>query len=156
MSEHPLIHGLFETHINVSELERSMAFYGDVLELELALLQKERGVAFYWMGGRGESMIGLWEKPTPIERQHFAFRSSVEAILKHSVTYLHERGLATRDFDNQSQEPFVFGWMPALSIYFRDPDGHSLELIAMLPDAPRPDIIRPTWEKWQQLVAEEK
>ena len=153
MSDHPLIYGLFETHINVSDLARSMVFYGDVLGLELALLQKERGVAFYWMGGRGESMIGLWEKPEPIERQHFAFRSSVEAILKHSVTYLHERGLAARDFDNQNHAPFVFGWMPAISIYFRDPDEHSLELIAMLPDEPRPDVTHTSWDEWQKIIA---
>lgn len=31
----------------------------------------------------------------------------------------------------------VFGWMPAIAIYFRDPDGHSLELIAMLPQPPQ-------------------
>jgi hypothetical protein len=30
--------------------------------------------------------------------------------------------------------------MPAASVYFDDPDGHSLEYISVLPDAPRPDL----------------
>jgi len=28
--------------------------------------------------------------------------------------------------------------MPAAAVYFRDPDGHLLEYLAMLDDAPRP------------------
>jgi lactoylglutathione lyase len=30
--------------------------------------------------------------------------------------------------------------MPALSLYFNDPDGNLLEYLAMLPDDPRPDL----------------
>ena len=30
--------------------------------------------------------------------------------------------------------------MPAASVYFDDPDGHSLEYIALLPEAPRPEM----------------
>ena len=37
-----MIRGLFETHINVSSLERSMKFYGDVLGLRLGTHEKER------------------------------------------------------------------------------------------------------------------
>jgi hypothetical protein len=37
-------------------------------------------------------------------------------------------------------EPTVFPWMPAASVYFDDSDGHSLEYIAVLPHPPRPDI----------------
>jgi hypothetical protein len=29
--------------------------------------------------------------------------------------------------------------MPVVAIYFEDPDQHSLEFIAMLPDSPNPD-----------------
>ena len=45
----------------------------------------------------------------------------------------------------------VFGWMPALAIYFDDPDGHSLEFIAMLPDPPRPEVGVVSWDEWQGL-----
>lgn len=56
-----LIRDLFESHLTVSDLPRSMSFFSDVLGLELALALPERKVAFYWIGGRGESMLGLWE-----------------------------------------------------------------------------------------------
>jgi hypothetical protein len=38
--------------------------------------------------------------------------------------------------------------MPAVSIYFHDPDGHSLELIAMLSGQPRPELGVISWEQW--------
>ena len=45
----------------------------------------------------------------------------------------------------------VFGWMPAIAIYFNDPDGHSLECIAMLPGAPKPEVGVVSWEEWLKL-----
>ena len=44
----------------------------------------------------------------------------------------------------------VFAWMPALAIYFDDPDGHSLEFIAMLPGTPRPELGVQSWDAWQE------
>ena len=48
-------------------------------------------------------------------------------------------------------EPVVFGWMPALSIYFTDPDGHLLEYLAMLPDSPRPEAGVVPYSDWKML-----
>jgi len=53
------IHGLFETHLTVAGLPRSMAFYAAVLGLELARVLPERKVAFYWIGGSGKGAPGL-------------------------------------------------------------------------------------------------
>ncbi len=148
-----MILGLFETHINVSDLEAAMDFYEKVLGLEFAHKVEARRCAFYWIGGRGEAMLGLWEKPAAqVVRQHYAFRSTIEAIRHHSVAYLKERQLTPRNFlDDGIERPMIFGWMPAIAIYFRDPDGHSLEFIAMLPDEPRPEVGVVTWEDWQAL-----
>jgi len=147
-----MIDGLFETHIHVTNLENSMKFYEEVLGLEFAHIESERRVAFYWMGNRGDAMLGVWEKPVAeVQRQHFAFRSSVENILEKSVDWLHHRNLEARNFFNDGSEcPMVFGWMPAIAIYFQDPDGHSLEFISMLPGEPRPDLGVITWEAWQE------
>jgi lactoylglutathione lyase len=41
------IRGLFETHLNVGDLDRSVAFYRDVLKLPLARVFPERRVAFF-------------------------------------------------------------------------------------------------------------
>jgi hypothetical protein len=37
-------------------------------------------------------------------------------------------------------EPVVIAWMPAMAIYFSDPDGNSLEFIAMLDEPPHPEL----------------
>ena len=42
--------GLFETHLNVRDLEKSIAFYRDVMGLELAYDLEARRVAFFWIG----------------------------------------------------------------------------------------------------------
>ncbi len=55
------IRDLFEAHLTVKDLQRSMRFFGDALGLELAQVFLERKVAFYWIGRRGNCMLGLWE-----------------------------------------------------------------------------------------------
>ena len=60
MSERVQATGLFETHLTVSDLERSVAFYRDIAGLELALQLPERGAAFFWIGSPGDAMLGLW------------------------------------------------------------------------------------------------
>ncbi len=149
--------GLFETHIDVADLDHACRFYGETLGLELGRVDHARRVAFFWIGQRGEAMLGLWEKPsTEIQPQHFAFRVSIEDMLHRAVPFLQERNLPARNFLNDGAErPMVFGWMPALAVYFRDPDGHSLEFIAMLPDSPRPEVNVVSWDEWQRLNGRE-
>jgi lactoylglutathione lyase len=145
-----MIKGLFETHIHVSSLERSMNFYGKVLGLELGRYEEERRVAFYWLGNCGEAMLGIWEKPSEqVLQQHFAFRCEVDDVINLSVKYLKERNLSCNNFLNDGTErPMVFAWMPAISIYFNDPDNHSLEFIAMLPGALKPELGIISYEEW--------
>jgi lactoylglutathione lyase len=78
------IHALFEGHLTVRDLPRAMAFYGNALGLELAQFLPEQRVAFYWIGGRGTSMLGLWEVGTVPLRQslHLAFRVSLDDLLR--------------------------------------------------------------------------
>jgi len=49
-------------------------------------------------------------------------------------------------------EPIVFPWMPAASVFFDDPDGNNLEYIAMLPDPPRSEPGPVSWSEWQRLL----
>lgn len=148
-----MIQGLFETHINVSDLDRSIAFYCNVLGLTLGRRENDRRVAFIMLGGPGQSVLGLWEKPREkVTSQHFAFRATVDDVVNNSVAWLKERGLPCRNFLRDGTErPMVFAWVPAIAIYFRDPDGHSLELIAVLPDPPRPELGVVSWEDWQKV-----
>ena len=96
-------------------------------------------------------MLGLWEKPpSEIFSQHYAFEVSLPN-LEHAMGALMERGIEILDFDRQpTRVPAVFGWMPAASFYFYDPDGHLLEMLAMLPEAPRPDVGVIPLDQWHR------
>ena len=137
------ISGLYESHLTVSDLERSIAFYRDIVGLELAHRVPARHAAFFWVGGRERSMLGLWcIHSSPIRlRLHIAFSTDLEN-LKRSVGALRSNGIVPRRGGNgpELDEPSVFPWMPAASVYFDDPDGHSLEYICILPDPPRPEL----------------
>lgn len=60
MTTLPQVTGLFETHLIVSDLRRSIEFYRDVVGLPIALELPERGAAFFWIGAPGQAMLGLW------------------------------------------------------------------------------------------------
>ena len=55
--------GLFETHLTVSDIGRSVAFYRDVVGLAVALEDTERGAAVLWIGEPGEAMVGPSDPP---------------------------------------------------------------------------------------------
>jgi len=145
-----MITGLFETHIRVANLERAMQFYEEVLGLELGTVDEGRRIAFYWVGERNTFMLGLWEHlAEDVYPQHYAFRVEIEDM-RRAVDWLKERGLEPRNFlRDGTQQPQVFGWMPAVAIYFEDPDGHSLEFIAPLPGEACPEIGVISWDEWE-------
>ena len=148
-----IITGLFETHIKVRNLEQSMKFYEEVIGLELGTFEAGRRVAIYWII-KGQSMIGLWEAPEEqVVRQHFAFTTTLENMYTVRET-LSRQGLPWSNFlEDDSGSLHVFGWMPAVSVYFNDPNGHTLEILAMLPDEAKPELGVVTWEQWEALQA---
>jgi len=148
-----MIKGLFETHLFVEDLERSIVFYKDILGLEQCHFEAERRAAFFWIGQPKYAMLGLWEKPKEhIGRRHFAFECDADWVLNESVDYLKQRQIPCRNFLNDGTErPMVFAWMPAISIYFEDPDGHSLEFIGLLDGRSRPENGIVSFEQWLEF-----
>jgi catechol 2,3-dioxygenase-like lactoylglutathione lyase family enzyme len=146
---------LFEAHLTVSDLDRSIVFYRDVVGLELAHRVPERHAAFFWIGPPGHSMLGLWSiHSAPMRmRLHIAFDTALHDVVA-AVNRLRQAGITPTDGDGGAiKEPVVLAWMPAASVYFDDPDGHALEYIAMLPDPPRPELGRMTLSRWRAMVA---
>lgn len=144
------IEGLFESHLTVRDLDRSIAFYRDVVGLELALRAPEIDAAFLWIGGRGNAMLGLWgcgAAPMNVAL-HLAFKAPLAEVVS-APGRLREHGVTPLSFDGvETDEPSVIGWMPAAAVYFRDPDGHLLEHIAMLDSAADPEQRIVPWSHW--------
>ncbi|MBS1824284.1 MAG: VOC family protein [Acidobacteria bacterium] len=145
------VKGVFEAHLTVANLQRAMQFYGETLGLELATMIEARKVAFYWLGGYGHTMLGIWETGTAPQRMslHTAFDAALEDVLK-APSLLRAAGITPLDVSgNPVDEPVVLAWMPAVSIYFNDPDGNQLEYIAMLPEPPQPERGIVPWSQWR-------
>src|SRR5580765_1012756 len=151
-----MIKGIYETHINVVNLERSIEFYKNVLGLQQCSYSDTRRIAFFWVGEPKEYLLGLWEKPKEeVVKMHFAFRCDKEDILNKSIDYLRSRKLKPYNFLNDGREiPLVFAWMPALAIYFDDPDGHCLEFIAILEGEGKRELGIITYEEWNKYLKE--
>jgi lactoylglutathione lyase len=144
------VRGLFETHLTVRDVPRSVAFYRDVVGLPPALELPERNAAFLWIGERGRSMLGLWGIGSAVNSMtlHIAFDVALEHVLA-APARLREAGLTPLSFFGaETDEPDVLAWMPAAAVYFEDPDGHLLEYLAMLDEPPRPDSGVVPWSQW--------
>ena len=146
------IRGLFEAHLTVSDLDRSIAFYRDTLGLPLAHRIAARNVAFFWVPSPDRGMLGLWSIGTsPLSLHlHIAFAVELPMIFE-SIAALRRAGLTPRSGVREAiDEPVVLSWMPAASVYFDDPDGHSLEFICMLDETPRPELGQVSWSEWRR------
>ena len=151
------IKNIFEAHIIVRDLQRSVAFYRDVLGLAVGIEQPERPAAFFWVGGRGRSMLGIFTLgswPTQMMQHHLSFQVKLEDLLtapqRLRAAGLTPKGLLTPAYPRgeTTDEPIVFAWMPAVSVFFDDPDGNLLEYIVMLPDQPRAELGIVPWSEW--------
>jgi lactoylglutathione lyase len=145
-----VVRGLFETHLTVRDVARSVAFYRDLVGLPVALELPERDAAFLWIGSPGQAMLGLWgigSAPMGM-RLHVAFTVALEDVIA-APARLRALGIEPLSFFGEpTEEPSAIGWMPAAAVYFEDPDGHLLEYLAMLDAAPRPDFAVAPYSQW--------
>ena len=143
---------LYETHLSVTDTEASQVFYTRVVGLKFAYRDPTRDIIFLWAGEQRQSMVGLWGPSTTYGRDfqpsHIAFAVSLSDLLKAGES-LRNSGVLCHDLNGTvTYEPSVIGWMPSAQLYFRDPDGHLLEFIALLDDIPDP-IFTGTLSQWQ-------
>ncbi len=148
-----MIKGLYEAHLPVSDLSRSIEFYQELgLEFDHQVVDN---LAFLWIE-KDKSWLGLWNTEQvqldyhPSIR-HIAFEVSLED-LKNAVQWLKDRGIQARKaFGFEPIEPFV---MPNqdfahAKIHFNDPDDNSLEFICKI-DNPYKIEERMYLSEWQK------
>jgi lactoylglutathione lyase len=130
MTDHVPVRGLFETHLTVSDLRRSIAFYRDIIGLQVALEVPQRNAAFFSVGDSRTLMLGLWSPGTaPLGfTLHVTFEVALDDFLE-APKHLKAQGITPLSFFGlETTEPSVIGWLPAAFISFRDPDGHLIGL----------------------------
>jgi len=150
MIPHVPVRKLFESHLTVSDLQRSVNFYRDLVGLTLALEVPERNAAFLWVGEAGDSLLGLWSlgsSPLGITL-HVAFEVTIDDLLDAPKRLESQSITPLSFFGAETTEPSVIGWMPAAALYFRDPDGHLLEYLAMLEENPKLELGIVSWSEW--------
>ena len=116
------IKGVYEIAIRVKDLPRAESFYKDVLGFADGLRDERRNWLFLKAGGDA-GMVVLQEDKGDWPTQHFAFTVN-EADINSSRSLLKSKGVSV-------SEPVYHEWMKSTSLYFEDPDGHQLELIAV-------------------------
>jgi len=78
---------------------------------------------------------------------HVAFEVALDDLLK-APKHLKAQGITPLSFGLETTEPSVIGWMPAASVFFRDPDGHLIEYLTMLDNEPWPSLEIVPWSNW--------
>jgi catechol 2,3-dioxygenase len=135
MADHPIIG---HVHLKVSDLERSIAFYRDVLGLELQQMYG-RGAAFLsWGGYHHHFGLNVWQSrggPAPAPGTtglfHVAILYPTRKALAQALIRLLEHNV---ELDGASDH----GVSEAL--YFHDPDGNGIELYVDRPESEWPRV----------------
>jgi catechol 2,3-dioxygenase-like lactoylglutathione lyase family enzyme len=154
-------HGLYEVHLPVTDLNRSIDFYVGKLDFELSFGRRGGSSALLLYANEGTRwMLGLFEVETVIHRSPAEYHIALRVAEKHvdrMIPYLLERKIEpvhppSAPVQGIMREPIVHGWMPAAAVFFRDPDDHLLELIAELGDVPRPGFLYRPLSEWRTLA----
>jgi len=148
---------LYETHLPVADTKAAEKFYREIVGLPFAYRDPARDIVFMWADLKEKAMIGLWGPGTAYGMRdgvarscHVAFAVTLHQLFA-AITKLNGNGIETLGFGGEkTNEPTVIGWMPSAQIYFRDPDGHTLEFITILSDLPHPNFNGP-YSEWKKL-----
>ncbi|MFE5939718.1 VOC family protein [Streptomyces sp. NPDC056470] len=118
--------------LNVTDLERSLDFYGNVLGFEVLGEGKEDGRRYAFLGQGGKLVLTLWQQAEGgydsgrAGLHHLAFEAESIERVKAAEAALKERGT---EFAYEGVVPHSEGGSSG-GIFFHDPDGTRLEIFA--------------------------
>ena len=116
--------------LSVTDVDRSLAFYQDVLQLELIQRADHEGSRFAFLGAGGRLFLTLWQQstvgyaPRQAGLHHLAFQVPTLDAVQAAEARLRARG----------QTPRYDGVVPhregadSAALFFTDPDGIRLEI----------------------------
>jgi lactoylglutathione lyase len=147
-------HGFYEVFLPVADVDRSISFYVEKLGFRVGRRESPSSALLLYDDHGTRSMLGLFHVEAVERRHHMSFRV-FEIDVDRMVSFLVERGIEPvhpprARIQGPMREPIVHGWMPAASVFFRDPDGHLLELIADLADECRPEVLYCPLSDWRR------
>ena len=138
---------LYETHLPVADTEKSRAILCGNRRAEFRLSRSGSGYCLSLGGhepkinaralGTGDA---LWQGSASLPfRDCTLAPGTCSKRASDSTIWAFRRS----NFSGETTtEPSVIGWMPSAQLYFRDPDGHSVEFITLLDDPPDPRFHR--------------
>jgi lactoylglutathione lyase len=116
--------------LSVTDLDRSLAFYQDILALELIQVAAHDGQRFAFLGAGGRLLLTLWQQsadafdPRRAGLHHLALQLPTLDAVEAVETKLRARGLTPR-YDGVV--PHQEG-ADSAALFFTDPDGIRLEV----------------------------
>jgi glyoxylase I family protein len=145
----PPLRGLHHVTAIARDLERTTAFYRDVLGLELVEMgvnDDDPGTRHFWFGlagGAPGTLISFLEYPEMAEGRagagathHFALAVESPDELAAWLEHLRDRGIPCTE---------IFRRGAFSSVYLRDPDGHIIELATRGPGFGGEAVPRRLW-----------
>jgi glyoxylase I family protein len=132
------VKGVDHLDLVVTDLERSLGFYRELLEplgfTRTREIEGERGERVVYLGGTGGASVSLRERqseahPTPYDRygvgiHHLAFVAESREQVDERADWLRERGATIES------EPAEYDYTPDYyAVFFYDPDGIKLEIV---------------------------
>lgn len=122
----PARHGLSELILRVADVARSIAFYRDVVGLEL---ERQPGAdwAWFWTGPSGvRPRLGLTSKPLSFGAAHTGGPAHFAIAVPRASIPAEKARIESLGIEVEG--PVTFDFWQADSIYFSDPDDHRVEL----------------------------
>ena len=111
------VKGIQHLNLQVADLERARAFYTGLLGFEVSFAKGDT----LWLDAGGD-LLGLSQGDVPAQRsfEHFGFMVEAKTEVDRWAEQLRAHGV--------TPEKGPYDRSDGRSIYFRDPDGHLLEI----------------------------